>query len=158
MICNSATLRCEQHTWAHWLRWAETNGCLIGVSTKQGEAKFGLYDPKPTRVMGQRRMQATMAGQNHPDDRAIKNSELLALLKDQRNGIGGGLGGTMMTSGETKDSEYSLALAARNKLSVGGGGGEETDSWGLDVGKPGDRAGLGGDDDDSVEDWEDLAD
>jgi hypothetical protein len=119
IICNSATLRCETETWAHWLRWAQTNHCVIG----SGTSRFGEYDEstvKTVRGMGERRMQATLrAGSGEADSRSIERR--------------------IENAGMFGEEKFDAAARAKNEASVAatmgprGAQGGDSDSWGADT-------------------------
>ena len=115
IIGNSGTLRCESQTWAHWLRWAQTNKCIIGA----GSSRFGEYDAPTVEVvrkMGKQRMQATLRGAEGTDSRSM----------ERRIETSGG------DIGEDRFDD-SARKAARKPASPARKSGGDTDSWGLDT-------------------------
>tara|TARA_B110000208_G_scaffold190656_1_gene255136 strand:- start:24 stop:758 length:735 start_codon:yes stop_codon:yes gene_type:complete len=130
VIGNSATLRCEAQTWAHWLRWAETNGCITRITSSH----FGKYDRNAVQAMGKRRMRATLRGNVHPGDRVRRETtaavpgntrSITGREKREATGairrIGGSKSSVVADGGFSSDSEEEDAAPAAGRKAFGAG-------------------------------------
>jgi hypothetical protein len=137
IIGNTQTLRYETQTWANWLRWAQTNKCIIGASS----SGFGEYDKQTVetvRAMGARRMQATLrGGADKSDSRSMeKRIENAGTFGEER------MDDTIRKGNEAKVKKPSTLRKP----------GDETDSWGADPSSPQSKPMVASNDD--VDDWE----